>query len=396
MPGTRYWPFLTLCLFARGDRATPNKNIVKGPNTALKYYESIASGFKANEWELREIERKEEKPSKCDQNSTNTVESRRTAKKTLDSGAGYDWANEMRYLQRSSKHGCDGEIYIPEPTQQDEMKRVYLRRPAPPTAVFKKVDGFDRVILFNLCLQLIYGPNASGPTTGMDGLTRQKLYIYDVLWSKSGAEGDSASNRAVLYYFNQFDRGCDCDANFPIRQFDTRQNLRDQTEIFNKPNGIFVKIELFCASSTRFGVMNGWGSSTDTPMTRDTAPLFAIDTPLIQTERRRTPHQQMSQFPVNCVMSSCLAKLVRHTGSIPYTHVQSAHPRYWDDVEGAPINLSEDFSTKIAISWEELNAMGIAIGLSTDPSANSLLPKTRGTKHSLAVTDENPAKCRRF
>jgi hypothetical protein len=47
---------------------------VNGPNTALKYYESIAPGFKANEWELREIERKEEKPSKCDQNSTNAVE----------------------------------------------------------------------------------------------------------------------------------------------------------------------------------------------------------------------------------------------------------------------------------------------------------------------------------
>ncbi|KAJ7215242.1 hypothetical protein C8J57DRAFT_1538233 [Mycena rebaudengoi] len=75
---------------------------------------------------------------------------------------------------------------------------------------------------------------------------------------------------------------------------------------------------------------------------------------------------------------------------------RSAHPRYWDDVEGAPINLSEDFSTKISISWEELNAMGIAIGLSTAPSANSLLPKTRRTKHSLAVTNENPAKCRRF
>jgi hypothetical protein len=40
---------------------------------------------------------------------------------------GYDWANEMQYLQRSSEHGSDGEIYIPEPTQQDEMKRVYLR-----------------------------------------------------------------------------------------------------------------------------------------------------------------------------------------------------------------------------------------------------------------------------
>ncbi|KAJ7255724.1 hypothetical protein C8J57DRAFT_1075392, partial [Mycena rebaudengoi] len=79
-----------------------------------------------------------------------------------------------------------------------------------------------------------------------------------------------------------------------------------------------------------------------------------------------------------------------------YSHIQSAHPRYWDDVEGAPINLSEDFSTKIAISWEELNAMGITIGISTAPSANSLLPKTRGTKHSLAVTDENPAKRRRF
>ncbi|KAJ7251059.1 hypothetical protein C8J57DRAFT_1238922 [Mycena rebaudengoi] len=30
----------------------------------------------------------------------------------------------MQYLQRSFEHGSDGEIYIPEPTQQDEMKRT--------------------------------------------------------------------------------------------------------------------------------------------------------------------------------------------------------------------------------------------------------------------------------
>jgi hypothetical protein len=47
---------------------------MKGPSTALKYYESIAPGFKANEWELKGIERKEEKTSKCDQNSTNAAE----------------------------------------------------------------------------------------------------------------------------------------------------------------------------------------------------------------------------------------------------------------------------------------------------------------------------------
>ncbi|KAJ7214691.1 hypothetical protein C8J57DRAFT_1255696 [Mycena rebaudengoi] len=51
------------------------------------------------------------------------------------------------------------------------------------------------------------------------------------------------------------------------------------TENFDKRTGIFVKIELFCTFSTRFGVTNSWDSSTNTPVTRDTAPLFAIDNP---------------------------------------------------------------------------------------------------------------------
>ncbi|KAJ7242650.1 hypothetical protein C8J57DRAFT_1526009 [Mycena rebaudengoi] len=41
---------------------------------------------------------------------------------------GYNWANETQYLQPSSEHGSDGEMYLPEPTQQDEMKRFFLRR----------------------------------------------------------------------------------------------------------------------------------------------------------------------------------------------------------------------------------------------------------------------------
>ncbi|KAJ7249681.1 hypothetical protein C8J57DRAFT_1239690 [Mycena rebaudengoi] len=49
---------------------------------------------------------------------------------------GYDWANETQNLQPSSEHGSDGEMYLPEPTQQDEMKRVFLRR--------KSIQGQER------------------------------------------------------------------------------------------------------------------------------------------------------------------------------------------------------------------------------------------------------------
>ncbi|KAJ7221773.1 hypothetical protein C8J57DRAFT_1253949 [Mycena rebaudengoi] len=158
--------------------------------------------------------------------------------------------------QRSSEHGSDGEIYIPEPTQQDEMKRFNCQTPA-----------------------------------------------------------DSAAARAVVW------------------------TSRSPIKHFKQPRAAFA------------------------------STCLLMD---LRRSLQSPPHQQMSQFPVNCVTSSRLAKLGRRRGYF---------------------NLSEDFSTKIAISWEELNAMGIAISLSTAPSANSLLPKT---KHSLAVTDENPAKHRRF
>lgn len=53
-------------------------------------------------------------------------------------------------------------------------------------------------------------------------------------------------------------------------------------------------------------------------------------------------------------------------------HIQSAHPRYWDDIAGVPINLPQAFANKIAISREELTAFGIVMGLSDAPTSQTL------------------------
>ncbi|KAJ7852438.1 hypothetical protein B0H13DRAFT_2398611 [Mycena leptocephala] len=55
-----------------------------------------------------------------------------------------------------------------------------------------------------------------------------------------------------------------------------------------------------------------------------------------------------------------------------YEHIRAEHPRYWDDLNGAPNNLDGDFADKIAISREELTAFGIVTGLLGAPSAQSI------------------------
>ncbi|KAJ6611374.1 hypothetical protein B0H10DRAFT_2286888 [Mycena sp. CBHHK59/15] len=65
---------------------------------------------------------------------------------------------------------------------------------------------------------------------------------------------------------------------------------------------------------------------------------------------------------------------------------KAKHPRYWDDLEGAPCSLQKDFADSIAISSEELIALGILMGSSTAPSAKSLASqpyRSCGTKRVL-------------
>ncbi|KAJ6600675.1 hypothetical protein B0H10DRAFT_1958705 [Mycena sp. CBHHK59/15] len=57
-----------------------------------------------------------------------------------------------------------------------------------------------------------------------------------------------------------------------------------------------------------------------------------------------------------------------------YPHILSAHPQNWDNLKGAPCNLSKEFVDSIAISGEELLAFDIWTGSSTAPSAKSLVP----------------------
>ncbi|KAJ6598573.1 hypothetical protein B0H10DRAFT_1826258, partial [Mycena sp. CBHHK59/15] len=56
-----------------------------------------------------------------------------------------------------------------------------------------------------------------------------------------------------------------------------------------------------------------------------------------------------------------------------YPHIRSAHPQNWDNLKGAPCNLSKEFVDSIAISGEELLAFDIWTGSSTAPSAKSLV-----------------------
>ncbi|KAJ7736281.1 hypothetical protein B0H16DRAFT_1326584 [Mycena metata] len=64
-------------------------------------------------------------------------------------------------------------------------------------------------------------------------------------------------------------------------------------------------------------------------------------------------------------------------------HIQDVHPRHMDEF-GVPCDLDPDFANKIALSREELTAFNIALGLSSAPSAQSLVGvPVRGTKRTL-------------
>ncbi|KAJ7728645.1 hypothetical protein B0H16DRAFT_1734588 [Mycena metata] len=58
-------------------------------------------------------------------------------------------------------------------------------------------------------------------------------------------------------------------------------------------------------------------------------------------------------------------------------HIQSVHPRFWDDNEHAPINLSPQFALNLAISREEMIARGVLIGSSAAPLASTLRRQPR-------------------
>ncbi|KAJ6609777.1 hypothetical protein B0H10DRAFT_1651791, partial [Mycena sp. CBHHK59/15] len=47
-----------------------------------------------------------------------------------------------------------------------------------------------------------------------------------------------------------------------------------------------------------------------------------------------------------------------------YAHVKLAHPRYWDDLLSRPKDLPAQLALNIAISWEEMMALGATFGIS--------------------------------
>lgn len=97
-----------------------------------------------------------------------------------------------------------------------------------------------------------------------------------------------------------------------------------------------------------------------------------------------------TNVPVACVLCDIIPPRKTHPAFWKYSilsHIQSEHPRFWSDLTGLPVNLDQEFANKIAISREELDALGIALGLSSAPSSQSLLPPGRGTKRTLPLDD---------
>ncbi|KAJ7079589.1 hypothetical protein B0H15DRAFT_787927 [Mycena belliarum] len=96
-----------------------------------------------------------------------------------------------------------------------------------------------------------------------------------------------------------------------------------------------------------------------------------------------------TNVPIACVLCDIVPPRKTHPAFWKYcilSHIQSQHPRYWDDLDAAPINLGKEFANTIAISREELNALGISMGLSSAPFAHSLAPST--TRKRGLVLDE--------
>ncbi|KAJ7140342.1 hypothetical protein C8R46DRAFT_1233789 [Mycena filopes] len=82
-------------------------------------------------------------------------------------------------------------------------------------------------------------------------------------------------------------------------------------------------------------------------------------------------------------------------------HIQQTHARFWDEFMNSPTGLSAPFALNIAISREEMLALGVIIGSSTAPLASTLAPAARrGEKRvfddiSNAVAGPSRSTCRK-
>ncbi|KAK7041117.1 hypothetical protein R3P38DRAFT_3179675 [Favolaschia claudopus] len=67
-----------------------------------------------------------------------------------------------------------------------------------------------------------------------------------------------------------------------------------------------------------------------------------------------------------------------------FAHIRSEHPRYWDDLLHTPVDLPEQLALDLAISREELTALGVGGNHSAAPVAATLAPAPRrGRKRPL-------------
>ncbi|KAJ7758390.1 hypothetical protein B0H16DRAFT_1689376 [Mycena metata] len=79
-----------------------------------------------------------------------------------------------------------------------------------------------------------------------------------------------------------------------------------------------------------------------------------------------------------------------------FAHIQTAHPRFWDESSNKPVDLSQPFALALAISREEMLALGVTIGTSEAPLASTLAPvPRRGEKRTLTDASGSTSTRRR-
>ncbi|KAJ7088238.1 hypothetical protein C8R43DRAFT_908771 [Mycena crocata] len=107
--------------------------------------------------------------------------------------------------------------------------------------------------------------------------------------------------------------------------------------------------------------------------------------------KKFTPTTPSTNVPLPCILCDVVPPRKTPPAFWKYSilaHIQSEHPRYWDDLEGVPINLTDaKFVKAIAISREELKKLDIVLGLTSAPFAQTLYESTTRTRPKRTMGD---------
>ncbi|KAK7012529.1 hypothetical protein R3P38DRAFT_2550268, partial [Favolaschia claudopus] len=122
------------------------------------------------------------------------------------------------------------------------------------------------------------------------------------------------------------------------------------------------------------------------------APKLTSDCPRAHSfsyghAKKYSANTPSTNVPVFCTL--CLPVPPRKSPKVfwkysMFAHIRSEHPRYWDDLLHTPVNLPEQLALDLAISREELMALGVGGNNSAAPAAATLaLAPRRGRKRPL-------------